>query len=40
MDLRLNVNTLTDAYYFDRIAGGHVVPGAARTVLLGTNFRF
>jgi catecholate siderophore receptor len=40
VDLRLNVNNLTDAYYFDRIAGGHVVPGAARTVLVGTNFRF
>ncbi|HEY9284350.1 MAG TPA: TonB-dependent siderophore receptor, partial [Pyrinomonadaceae bacterium] len=40
VELRLNVNNLTDAYYFDRIAGGHVVPGPARAVLLGTNFRF
>lgn len=40
VDLRLNVNNVTDEFYFDRIAGGHVVPGPARTVLLGTSFRF
>lgn len=40
VDLRLNVNNLTDAYYFDRIGGGHLVPGAARTVMLSTGFRF
>lgn len=40
VDLRLNVNNLTDAYYFDRLGGGHVVPGPARTVMLSTGFRF
>jgi catecholate siderophore receptor len=40
VELRLNVNNLTDEYYFDRVGGGHVVPGSARSVLLGTNFRF
>lgn len=40
VDLRLNVNNLTDAYYFDRLGGGHLVPGAARTVTLSTGFRF
>ncbi|HEV2762640.1 MAG TPA: TonB-dependent receptor, partial [Pyrinomonadaceae bacterium] len=40
LDLRLNVNNLTDAYYFDRLGGGHLVPGAARTVTLSTGFNF
>ncbi len=40
VDLRLNVNNLTDEYYFDRLGGGHLVPGAARTVQLSTAFRF
>jgi catecholate siderophore receptor len=40
VDLRLNVNNLTDEYYFDRIGGGHLVPGAARTVTLSTSFNF
>ena len=39
-DLRLNVNNLTDEYYFDRLGGGHLVPGAARTVQLSTSFNF
>ena len=40
VDLRLNVNNLTDEYYFDRLGGGHLVPGAARTVQLSTSFNF
>lgn len=40
IDLRLNLNNLTDKYYFDRITGGQVVPGAARSVLFSTNFHF
>ncbi len=40
VDLRLNLNNLTDKYYFDRITGGQVVPGAARTISLSTNFHF
>lgn len=40
VDLRLNVNNLTDEYYFDRIGGGHLVPGAARTMTLSTSFNF
>jgi len=40
IDLRLNLNNLTDKYYFDRITGGQVVPGAARSVLFTTNFHF
>jgi catecholate siderophore receptor len=40
VDLRLNINNLTDEYYFDRLGGGHLVPGAARSVMLSTGFRF
>lgn len=40
VDVRLNLNNLTDKFYFDRITGGQVVPGAARSVLFSTNFHF
>jgi catecholate siderophore receptor len=40
IDLRLNVYNLTDKYYFDRIGGGHLVPGAGRSAQLSTSFRF
>lgn len=39
-NLRLNMNNLTDKYYFDRIGGGHVVPGAARVISVSTAFNF
>jgi catecholate siderophore receptor len=40
VSLRLNVYNLTDAYYFDRIGGGHLVPGPGRSATLSTNFSF
>ncbi|MET0648188.1 MAG: TonB-dependent siderophore receptor [Pyrinomonadaceae bacterium] len=40
VSLRLNVYNLTDTYYFDRLGGGHVVPGPGRSALLSTSFRF
>lgn len=40
VDLRLNLYNANDAYYFDRLGGGHVVPGPARTLAVSTNFRF
>jgi catecholate siderophore receptor len=40
LDLRLNLYNLNDAYYFDRLGGGHLVPGTGRSVMLSTNFRF
>ena len=40
LDLRLNLYNLNDAYYFDRLGGGHLIPGAGRAVNLSTNFRF
>jgi catecholate siderophore receptor len=40
LDLRLNLSNLNDAYYFDRLGGGHLIPGPSRYVLLTTNFHF
>jgi len=40
LDLQFNVYNLTDEYYFDRLGGGHVVPGPARRALLTTNVKF
>jgi hypothetical protein len=31
---------LNNAYYFDRLGGGHLIPGAARSVMLSTGFHF
>jgi catecholate siderophore receptor len=35
VDLRLNVYNLTDTYYFDRLGGGHLIPGPGRSALIG-----
>jgi catecholate siderophore receptor len=40
IDLRLNLYNLNDAYYFDRLGGGHLIPGAARSANVSFNFRF
>jgi catecholate siderophore receptor len=40
MDLKLNIYNLSDKFYFDRIAGGHIVPGPGRSAMLSTSFRF
>lgn len=40
IDIRVNGYNLTDKYYFSQIAGGHVVPGAGRSILVTTGFRF
>ena len=40
IDLRLNLYNLSDTYYFDRIGGGHIVPGPGRAAMLSTSFRF
>ena len=40
LDLRLNLTNLNNEFYFDRLGGGHVIPAAARTVLMTTNFHF
>ncbi|MGH9848344.1 MAG: TonB-dependent receptor, partial [Blastocatellia bacterium] len=40
LDLRLNLYNLTNEYYFDRLGGGHLIPGAGRSVMVSTAFRF
>jgi catecholate siderophore receptor len=40
LDLRLNLYNLTNEYYFDRLGGGHLIPGAGRSVLVSAGFRF
>lgn len=40
IDLRLNLYNLNDAYYFDRLGGGHLVPGASRSANVSLNLRF
>lgn len=39
LDLRLNVSNLNDSYYFERLGGGHLIPGPSRYALVTTNFR-
>ncbi len=38
--LQLNLNNLTNKYYYDGVHPGHIVPGAGFTALVGLNFRF
>lgn len=40
IDFRLNLYNLTDTYYFDRLGGGHLIPGPGRSGMLSTSFRF
>jgi catecholate siderophore receptor len=40
VSLRLNAYNVTDTYYFERLGGGHVVPGPGRSAVLSTSFRF
>jgi len=40
LDLRLNLYNLNNAYYYDRLGGGHLVPGAARSANLSLGLRF
>jgi catecholate siderophore receptor len=40
VDIQLNVDNIADKFYYDQIHPSHVVPGAGRTALLSTNFKF
>ena len=40
IDLRLNLYNLTNENYFDRLGGGHLIPGAGRSVMVSAGFRF
>lgn len=40
IDIRVNLNNIGDKYYIDRIGGGHIIPGAGRSVLVSTGLSF
>jgi catecholate siderophore receptor len=40
LDVRLNVYNLTNEYFYERLGGGHVIPGVARSAMVSTVFRF
>jgi len=40
IDLKLNINNLFDKYYIDRIGGGHIIPGAGRSLAVTTEIHF
>ena len=40
VDVRVNVFNLNDAYYFDRLGGGHLIPGPARSASVSLGFKF
>jgi len=40
LDVRFNLTNANNAYFFERLGGGHLVPGAARYALVTTNFHF
>lgn len=40
LDVRFNVSNLNDAYYFERLGGGHLIPGPSRWAMVTTNFHF
>jgi hypothetical protein len=36
----VNLTNVTDEYFFDRVGGGHLVPGPARQLIGSLYFRF
>lgn len=40
LKLNLNVSNLSDKYYADQLYPGHYIPGKARSIKLGLNYRF
>jgi catecholate siderophore receptor len=40
IDLRFNLFNLADKFYFDRLGGGHVIPGPGRSANASIGFRF
>jgi catecholate siderophore receptor len=40
LDVRINLYNLTNEYYFERVGGGHLIPGAGRSGMVSTVFRF
>ena len=40
VSVQVNIYNLLDKYYIDTVHPAHLLPGAARTALLTTSFRF
>jgi catecholate siderophore receptor len=40
LGLRLNLYNLNNAYYFDRLGGGHLIPGPSRAAMVSTTIQF
>ena len=40
LNLRLNIQNLTDEEYIDYVGGGHFIPGIGRVAMLSTSFSF
>lgn len=39
-EVRANLSNLNNSYYFERLGGGHLIPGPSRYLLVTTNFHF
>jgi len=40
VDVRVNVFNINNAYYFDRLGGGHLIPGPSRSASISLGFNF
>ena len=40
IEVQINATNLANAYYYDGVHPGHVVPGEGRTFFISTNFKF
>jgi catecholate siderophore receptor len=40
LSLRLNLYNLNDVYFFERLGGGHLIPGAGRSAMVSTSLGF
>lgn len=40
LELRANIYNLADKYYYDQIHPAHIIPGAARSALIGLDYKF
>jgi catecholate siderophore receptor len=40
LELRANIYNLADKYYYDQIHPAHIIPGAARSALIGLEYKF
>jgi catecholate siderophore receptor len=40
LDIRANLTNASNEYYFERVGGGHIIPGQSRALVITTNLRF